>query len=178
MTGLITKAEFARRLGVTKQTVNGYAKKGQLAECKRKGKVFVDYEATMKLMEATKDPARIEFAKTGGGEPVKSRGPITFADARTAKEAARARLAQISVKEKEGQLVNADEILFDLKDLFLDIRNSVRSIPAKLTGEIMNILASGKPDMAARIQVALRRETDEALESLSKWKPPNSSAKP
>lgn len=178
MADLITKAEFARRLGVTRSTVNGYAKKGQLAERKRKGKVLVDYDASMQLMEASKDPARAEFAKTNTSEPIKSRGPITFSDARTAKETARARLAQISVKEKEGQLVNADEILFDLKDLFLDIRNSVRSIPAKLTGEIMNILASGKPDMATRIQIALRRETDETLENLSKWKLPNSSMKP
>lgn len=177
MPDLITKAELSRRLGVTRQTVNGYAKKGQLAERRHKGKVLVDYDATMKLLEAAKDPARAEFAKTNISESVKSRGPITFADARTAKEAARARLAQISVKEKEGQLVNADEILFDLKDLFLDIRNSIRSIPAKLTGEIMNIIASGKPDMATRIQAALRRETDEALESLSKWKSPTSSVK-
>lgn len=176
MANLITKAELARRLGVTKASVNGYAKKGQLAERKHKGKVLIDYESTMKLMEAAKDPARAEFAKTGA--PVEPRGKITFADARTAKEAARARLAQISVKEKEGQLVNADEILFDLKDLFLDIRNSVRAIPAKLTGEIMNILVSGKPDMATRIQSALRRETDETLENLSKWKLPNSSTKP
>lgn len=178
MADIITKAELARRLGVTRSTVNGYNNKGQLAMKKRKGVLLVDYDATVKLLASTKDPARAEFAKANtDGETAKRRGPITFSDARTAKEAARARLAQIAVKEKEAQLVNADEVLFALKDLFLDIRNSIRSIPAKATGEIMNIIASGKPDISSKVYSVLRRETDEPLETLSKWKLPNYSTK-
>ena len=68
-----------------------------------------------------------------------------------------------------GKLVDAEEVLFAMKDLHIEIRNGVRAIPAKATGEIMNIIAGGKPDMATQIQSVLRRETDETLENLSKW---------
>ena len=93
----------------------------------------------------------------------------SFASSRAAKEFIKAKMLKNELDIQNGKLVDAEEVLFAMKDLHLEIRNGVRAIPAKATGEIMNIIASGKPDMATQIQSVLRRETDETLESLSKW---------
>ncbi len=170
-TNLITLTELAKRLGVSQPYVQKLKKQGLIAV--KAGKC--DYEASMKLIESSKDPARAEFSKSMGRPMQDKKQAITFNDARTAKEAARARLAQIEVKEKEGMLVPKDELTFALKDLFLEIRGQILSIPTKAMGELIQIIEKGcnvkiPLDVQSKMSAMLRKEVHDPLEALSKWK--------
>src|SRR4030065_540829 len=98
MSNLITLTELAKRLKVTQPYVQKLKKQGLIAVTAGR----CDYEASMKLIESSKDPARAEFSKSLGRPMQDKKQAITFNDARTAKEAARPRLAQRGGKEKEG----------------------------------------------------------------------------
>lgn len=79
-------------------------------------------------------------------------------------------------QERMGQLVNKDELLFSLKDLFTEIRSQVLSIPVKATGEIVQVIEKGCKTkiplpVQAKLQEVLKREVRDPLEALSKWKP-------
>src|SRR4030067_2743350 len=105
---LITLTELAKRLKVSHQYIQKLKKQGLIAI--KAGKC--DYEASMKLIESSKDPARAEFSKSLGRPITDKKQAITFNDARTAKEAARGRLAQIEGQEKEGRFLKQDAITF------------------------------------------------------------------
>lgn len=170
MPELITQAELARREGVNRMQVTKWKKDGRLVWRKKK----IDYEATKKLLDETADPARAEFAKSGG------RVKVSFADARTAKEAARARLTQLQVKEKEGQLVDRDALLFSLQDLFANIKSQELSIPAKTVGEIVGVLEKDlnikvPQALQVKLRTIIQGEIRDTLKELSKWKPTTSS---
>lgn len=160
----ITQAELARREGVSKQQVFKWKKQGRLIQ---KGK-YVDYKATRKLLDDTETPARSEYSKRNGG----GQTPLTYKDAQTAKEVARAKLAHIEVREKEGKLVDGEKLKFVLFNLFSGIKTQLRAIPAKCAQEIAHIQISKSENINAQVEQVLRKEIDEALEELSRWKSP------
>lgn len=155
MSDFITQSEFAQREGVSKNAVSKWKKEGRLVF--RKGKV--DYEATKKLLSDTADPAR---AKADG----------SFAYARTVKEAARAKLTQLKVKQVEGELVNAKELQRELMTLFTTIKTRIRAVAPKCAQEIGHLKASNmkNKELLAAVQEILKKEHDDALQELSEWK--------
>ena len=89
------------------------------------------------------------------------------------------RRLDVEHQERMGQLVNKDELLFSLKDLFTEIRSQVLSIPTKATGELIQIIEKGCQikiplSIQTRLQEMLKREVRDPLEALSKWKPSKS----
>src|SRR3990172_4230588 len=107
----LTQAEFARQRGVSRQRISQLVSSGVVKLVKGKVNVLQADAA----IAASRDP-------THGGkrtvDPVPSMSLIT---ARTLKEEALASLRRMESEEKKGNLINKDELLFSLKDLFLTI---------------------------------------------------------
>ena len=185
MSTLLNQTAYARHRGVSKMAISKLVKQGLISTPNGK----IDPTKADKELKANLHPSHVtsspENGKKGGRPPGSGKPRIpsaaspppgqsqdhgaSFASSRAAKEFIKAKMLKNELDVQTGKLVDAEEVLFAMKDLHIEIRNGVRAIPAKATGEIMNIIAGGKPDMATQIQSVLRRETDETLENLSKW---------
>lgn len=185
MSTLLNQAQYAKHRGVSKMAISKLVKQGLITI--KNGKI--DPVKADKELKANLHPSHVKSSPENGkkgGRPKGIHTPRTpsqpsapseqpqnpgasFASSRAAKEFIKAKMLKNELDIQNGKLVDAEEVLFALKDLHLEIRNGIRAIPAKATGEIMNIIASGSPNIATQVQAVLRRETDETLESLSKW---------
>ena len=169
---LITQAELARREGVSKKEVRKWKQQGRLV---LKGGQ-INYEKTKKLLNDTADPARAEFRKNAGRDEmpmpqIPPRKTISYVDARTAKEAARARLTQMEVKRQERELVNAGELTHLLIAANTAVKTRIRAIQSTAPLDIERIYGSNDRDKREKIRALLSRLHDEALTELSEWKP-------
>ena len=96
MQNLMSQAAYARHRGVKPPTVHRYVKKGIILLVGKR----VDQIQADKALEETSDPAY---------DGPSSKGKISYIEARTKKEIARARLNELAVQEKEGTLVIQDD---------------------------------------------------------------------
>lgn len=161
MPDLITQAELARRIGVKPKEVTKWKQQGRLVW---KGKK-IDFEATKKVLADTADPARAPQKVTKG------KG-ISFADARTAKEAGRATLISLEVKEKKGELVNAQAVLSELIKSNIAVKNRIRSIPSFIHLDISQIYGVTDVKKQREVSVLILKYLDEALKELSEYGSP------
>ena len=160
MPDLITQAELARRMGVNRKEVTKWKQQARLVWQGKK----IDYEATVKLLAETADPARAPQKVTKG------RG-LSFADARTAKEAGRATLISLDVKERKGELVNAQAVLSELIKSNIAVKNRIRSIPSFIHLDISQIYGVTDVKKQREVSALILKYLDEALKELSEWKP-------
>ncbi len=81
-------------------------------------------------------------------------------------------LKELSRKQKEGQLVDVEELRRELAKAFTDVKTRIRSIAPKSAQAIAHMKMDKKSEreLIAAIQTVLQKEHDEALEELSKWK--------
>lgn len=81
-------------------------------------------------------------------------------------------LKELSRKQKEGKLVDADELRRELAKAFTDVKTRIRSIAPKSAQAIAHLRMDKKSEreLIAAIQTVLQKEHDEALEELAKWK--------
>ena len=170
-TNLITLTELAKRLKVSQPYVQKLKKQGLIAV--KAGKC--DYEASMKLIESSKDPARAEFSKSMGRPMTDKKQGITFNDVRTALYATRTKTEQLELKILEGKYVDVEELKFKLQDLFINIRSQFIAMPAKVMGEVVQVTEKGCKtkvplNVQGQISAIIRKEITDNLEALSKWK--------
>lgn len=171
MADLITKGEFAKRLKTSAAYVSKLAKQGRLVM--QDGKV--DYEATVEGLSLHADPARAPFRKDTSNVPrgtsLGDRPTASYEQIRTAKEAARTRLTQLQVKEKEGDLVSASEVKHLLTAHITSVKTQLRAIPAKCAQEIAHMRSAdmSSRDRMAEVQRILLSEIDSVLKDLSVW---------
>lgn len=127
-------------------------------------KGLIDFDAALLAIAENQDPGK-------GGKQTPVEG--TFYEHRTRKEAALARLREIEASEKEGILVNVEDLRRDIAKLFVDIKARLRAIPSKTAGEVYHtaLSAKGEKEGKAAIFKKLQVEIDEALLELSQWKP-------
>lgn len=158
---LLKPAEFARKMGVSAQSIDNLIKQGIIPL--HSGKV--DIEEAKKSINDNSDPARAEFRKGGKQD-------ITYQKARQLKEMYRAKLNQIEVQVKEGALVNAEDEIRELANLFVVIKTRIRNIAPKCAQRIAELKIQGKKhfEILAEVQGILKKEHDEALEELANWK--------
>ena len=157
MPELISQAEFARRQGCKRPAVTRLKALGRLVMVKGK----VDYKATLKLIADTADPAH-----------PKSKGKVvTFADARTAKERARAGLVVLELKKRKGELIDAAQTERLLAEMFTTIKSRIRAIGPKCAQEIYHLKTTKKTKrkLMAEIEAILSGQHDDALQELSRW---------
>lgn len=81
-------------------------------------------------------------------------------------------LKELARKQKEGLLVDAEEVRRSLAKAFTDVKTRIRSVAPKSAQAIAHLKAEKKVEreLIAEIQKILQREHDEALEELSHWK--------
>jgi hypothetical protein len=163
MPDLITQAEFARRMGVNRKEVTKWKQQGRLVW--KGGKI--DLEATKKVLADTADPARVPQKVTKG------RG-VSFTDARTQKEIGRSILIGLEVKEKKGELVNAQAVLSELIKSNIAVKNRIRSIPSFIHLDISQIYGVTDVKKQREVSGLISKYLDEALKELSEWKPTKS----
>ena len=111
---LVSYAELARRLGVTKQAIQKRARKliaaGKLRAVRRGREVLVDPAEYARAVREHGDPAR-ELASDDAPAAVASTTTAkTFRDARTERELVELELKRLQLQEREGRLRPVEEI--------------------------------------------------------------------
>lgn len=160
----MTQAAYAAQRGVTPARINHLISKGVIVLVN--GKVDPDQADT--AIEAAANPA---YSKTPG-RPAKDRGPSNYANAAAREKHFKALLAELDLKEREGELVNARKYN-DLHILMIvAAKTRLRSIPTTVAGEVAHLgkTLKGRAAMAA-ISKLLLTAIDSALLELSQWKP-------
>lgn len=158
----VTRAELAKKLQVSRQRVHSMVQEGLIVP---DSKGLIDLDTAITTIAANRDPAR-------GGKRTPIEADETFSEARSRKETALANLRELEADEKRGELVSAENIRFELKNLFTVIRQNLRAIPAKTAQEVCHI-ARSKPGRTGEVAVMnlLLKELDQVLLELSQWKP-------
>ena len=159
---LITQAEFARQLEVSKPYIHKLVKKGIIKL--RNGKV--DTEQALASMKANADPANLlreESPSTtapvpAGGNPA---GAVDFVTARTMREAFKAKLAQLEYEEKSKKLTDASKVSADAFKAGRLLRDELLAIPDRLA----DVLAA--EDDPGEVQKVLLEELELVLNRIS-----------
>ncbi len=158
---LITQAEFARQLEVSKPYIHKLVKKGIIKL--RNGKV--DTEQALAAMKANADPANAlreespaEVIPAGGN----AAGAVDFVTARTMREAFRAKLAKLEYEEKSGKLTDAGKVRNDAFKAGRIIRDELLAIPDRLA----DVLAA--EDDPGSVRQIIFEELEKVLNRISK----------
>ena len=180
MPELISMSEFARRKGVTPQSVCKAVKCGRIGVIHEKGKPKLDWEIASvqwdrsrrvraESLQKDAEPPVIEAPETpeaeaahilDDDEPVIPPGTI-YAEQRGATEAYKAKLARLEYLEKKGQLVKAIDVKYAASKMVAAIKQRVQSVPSKAKIRLPHLSIS---DMS--VLDDLMRET---LTELSEW---------
>jgi len=169
--GLVTQATYAKSRGVTPARVNQLCKAGVI----RLHDGLIDPAEADAAVAAAGDPARDAYRRLGRkGRPVEagSGSGSEYRKAATAEKHWSALLKRIAYEEKQGELVNAEELRHELTKLFTTIRTRIRSIAPKCAQEIAHLKVSKmkNKELIAAIQAILKKEHDDALSELSQYR--------
>ena len=147
---LITQAELARRLGVSRQYVGKLVKEGKIQKVGKK----IDFESASKALRRIADPAR----SSSSDDSVEN---TTFAEAKTMKEIYHAKLARLKFEEESSKLVEKSLVEDRARDIAVTIKESLLMLPTKL----METLAVESDPR--EINVILDREVRELLAAMA-----------
>jgi len=165
---LITQAEYARRRGVSAPRISHLVKAGVIIL--EDGKV--DPAQADRAIEATINPAYEKRpgrpVSEGGSEAT---GGMSYKEAATKEKIWKAALAKMDAEEREGKLLDAEELQRELMALFATIKKRLRAIPSKTAPEVYGLAKAAKTQRAgcAKINRRLLAEIDDALLELSQW---------
>ena len=143
----VSFSEFARRVGVSKGRVSQLVADGRLPTLPGPKKLIPYVEGLrawrlhraaatgQPLPEAGEQPPPLPAA---GSVPAESSCPeaetaLSFADARARKEAARARLAELDLAEREAVLIPVDEVRADAHAVMGSVRASLLALPGQVS---------------------------------------------
>jgi len=128
----INQAEFGRRMACTRQNINKLVKKGVLQLVDGK----LDFMASKLSYESEVDPSHHErlnkgFGDTGdqGADEVE---PTSFKDARAKRERHNADIAEITLLERSGKLIDAEKVKKDAFTTGRILRDSIMAISDRL----------------------------------------------
>lgn len=149
---LISQAELARRLGVSRQYVGRLVKQGKLELVGRK----LDAEASMAVLEGLADPARPRKTNLAASPPAREvvaeqsepaddpegaiikgekRAP-TFAEAKTMKEVYLAKMARLKYEEEAGRFLEKSEVERRAQEVGMVVRQNLLSLPSRLMDQL------------------------------------------
>lgn len=141
---LVSQAEFARRMGWTRQYVSKLGKNCRLVLAGN----LVDVEASIAAVQAGADPAR----QLDAPRPV-APGEMSFAQARAQRERANAQLAELELGERRGALLPRDMVEREAFERARGLRDRILMVPALIADELA-VMTDGP---------AIRRKLDNAL---------------
>lgn len=165
----VSKAGFAKSMGVTPETIYRACKDERIKKSLRQiGKQeMIDLEAArieyQKNTDALQSSRRKKTIINPDDPDIETIGEIhKFNDERAKKEHFEARLSEIKLKEKLGELVSAEEVVSDAHEISQKIRNSILNIPKRVAPELAAI------NDAFEIEKYLDKEFRNVLEELSR----------
>ncbi|MCC7173242.1 MAG: hypothetical protein IT459_22530, partial [Planctomycetes bacterium] len=155
--GLVTQAEFARRYGVTRQAVGDLVARGviQLVD------ELVDEAAAIAAIARSHDPARpskvLEAARAAGlpVAPSAEEEARSFNEAKTRRELAEAKRAELRLAKESGELVELAAVVTAWSNLVNAARTRLLAVSS--SPDIPDAL---RPVIAARIGEALQELAD------------------
>ena len=159
---VISKREFAKRVGVTDTAINKAIQKGFIEHgVDSNGKLI--YEVALgewnnrpkSIQEANKNQLEKEVKENGGDNFV------SFNEAKRREALLKVQMLAIEIKERKGELVERVKVDNELFDLGAIIRTSLQGIPDK---HIDNILACATRQEAHSILYKAITESLEALQ--------------
>lgn len=182
----ITQAEFARRHGVSRQAVNDLIVRGVITLTADR---MIDEAIALDAITASRDPARVGKIISGpeinmtsadipspatatAGQPVPPTADeaISYHAAKTRREHAMAKIAEIDLKTaeldyaaKRGLLIRAADIEPKIKGAVIAAREYLRAQPPRLAA-----LLESKTKIER--ELLLRQTFDEFLTRLSDWR--------
>jgi phage terminase Nu1 subunit (DNA packaging protein) len=132
---LVTQAEFASLLGVSKPRVTQLKKAGKLVLSGG----FVNYEKSLKKLELEKDVAKLpvqveetESEKRKSQSEELNAAAMEFQIARAEKEGYRAKLTQAEYEKAIGTLVSREGVIRSSFQIGRNLRNVLLSLPSRL----------------------------------------------
>lgn len=165
----LTQAALARELNVSRQAVNELVKRGVLS-VDRDGRIDLELarvaianrvrpsgKTSAALTQATAAPAPAQAAGADDGEQI---AITSYHVAKTLRETAEARLAQLKLAEQKGEVIRVDAVRARLANILASTRDSLLQIPARLAP----VLAAESD--AARVHDLLQAELHQAMARL------------
>lgn len=162
---MVSQAEFARRVNVTRQRVHSLVKEGRLRLVGKKGKrKLLDFEKSVRAFESTKDPTKESKIAPGGlvedSDDVADDGGWSFSKARRERETANARRQKLALKKEEGKLVVRKEVERDAFSIGRIMRDALLAI----TPRIQDALVAART--RKKVNALLSKEIDGVLAEL------------
>ncbi len=161
---LITQAEYARRLGVSRQYINRLVKSGKIP-------VFAGGKVDAAAADAARvdnaDPARAPFSKLAQQEiprflredlpqaPAADPKQSSYQDARTLREQANAQRAQLELKQLQGLLVEKKAVEKEIGSIYRDFREKLLRIPRREAGKLVTLKT--EREVAAYLEEMIRQ---------------------
>lgn len=182
----VTQAEFARLQGWVKSYVTALKKEGRLVM----NDGLVDVAASRARILETADPEKAAVAerhaaaRAGTADPLAgeddddeqvSTKRVDYQEAKTRKEIANARLAEMEVERESGKLVEAAMVSAALADAGATLRSTLSNLPA-IVAPMLATLSD-----ETQIRLVLEEHIEQALSDLSQrlrgaWKTKTSGA--
>ena len=149
---LLTKTEFAKRIGLDRSRIFALVKQGRLSTDKN-GKV--DFEKGKKEIEINRldDPRRFDNKSTSDPE---------VQDIKKAEARIKLEIADMDLKQRRGELVEKDQVIKTCQSIVSIARTRLLTIPQKLAPQLIGI------DSIKKIKSMLEKEIHQALNELSR----------
>jgi len=148
---VISKAEFARRVGISKQRVSQLTQAGSLPVTADGRILWPDAQRVWLARKAEDDnpehqaPAQppagrrvhpvLGQPRPAAGEQTETaiRSSLSYAEARAVEKTLRAQLLGLRLKREKGDLVPAEEVRADARAVFAAVRASLLALPGRLS---------------------------------------------
>jgi phage terminase Nu1 subunit (DNA packaging protein) len=160
---LVSQAEFARLLGVSRPRITQLKKEGKLVLSGG----FVNYERSLKKLEAERDVSKVQpVPTTEPDEDKESRNEelnvaaIEFQAARAEKEGYKAKLSQAEYEKTIGSLVHREGVMRASFQIGRNLRNTLMALPSRLA-PALTIETDQK-----RVYAMLEKEISAAVEQI------------
>jgi len=168
---VISKAEFARRVGISKQRVSQLTQAGSLPLAEDGRVLWPDAQRVWLAHKAEDDnpkhqapePSRPQppgrrvhpvlgqaRAASGVGEQTETaiRSSLSYAEARAVEKTLRAQLLNLRLRREKGELVPTDEVRMDAVAVLAAVRSSLLALPGRVS-----LLCEGRS--AAEVEAVL-----------------------
>lgn len=156
-------AEYARHRGISKVQVGKYIDQGKIT-ARRVGRGWqIDPDVADRELEDNRSVDR--GGKNGGPDELSGAGgtgqsAVSYAHARAVRETYAAKILRLEFDQKNGRLVDKNELKLKLAKLHMAVRDSLRTIPDR----VAPVLAAEIDQ--AKIHALLLKEIGQALEGL------------
>jgi phage terminase Nu1 subunit (DNA packaging protein) len=164
---LVSQAEFARLLGVSRPRITQLKKEGKLVLSGG----FVNYEKSLKKLEAERDVSKVQPVPTEPDEEKESRNEelnvaaVEFQAARAEKEGYKAKLSQAEYEKTIGSLVHREGVMRASFQIGRNLRNTLMALPSRLAPALT--IETNQKRVYAMIEKEISAAVDQIIQALT-----------